>query len=363
MVTPPPVKVVARRQPNPFPAVSGVLERRTGPVNDSQPDAARNHSECIACGAAARGVALHGGHAHRQSLVLLRCSACAHVYLDGWASEFDDDLYAYYAARREATREQLYQPLNTERLRELLEWLGARTKGRRLLDVGCGYGHLVDTAAASGWVALGIDLADDAVAIARSFGVRCIVEDFFAPALDAERFDVITMSELIEHVSAPGRFLRRAHDLLRPGGLLYVTAPNFASLSRRMSGGAWYPIHREHLSYFTPSVLVRLAKGDAGLELLSAETRNFDPRAAMHVAQRVRSVLDGLRRRHSPAAAPAANGSSRSTSSAPTVPPPQRARRLIEKSAALRVAKRAVNAGLSAARAGDTMFMTFRRPR
>jgi SAM-dependent methyltransferase len=338
---------------------SGYARHRVGArgesiVNGSEAECSR----CIACDAPAGGVVLRGGSAWSEGLVLLRCSRCGHVYLDGWAAEFKVDLYAYYEARVGGSREQVYNPLNTKRQRELLDWLGTRTRARRLLDVGCGEGQLVSTASEAGWDALGIDLATGAIAVAQSFGVKCLEEDFFAPSLDAERFDVITMTELIEHVPSPARFLRRAHDLLDPGGLLYVTTPNFASLARRIMGGAWHPIHPEHLSYFTFDLLRRLA-GEAGLELMFGETRNFDPRAALHLVQGAASTI---RPRHP--------SSSRSIQAVDAPPPagampetplPQRMRALLERSAPLRAAKRAVNAALSAASAGDTMFLTFRR--
>lgn len=317
------------------------------------------HSRCIACDASAGTVVFRGGSPWSEGLVLLRCSRCSHVYLDGWATEFVVDLYSYYSLRVGETREQAYNPLNTKRQRELLDWLATRTSGRRLLDVGCGEGQLVCTASEAGWDALGIDLAKGAITIAQSFGVNCVEEDFFAPSLEGERFDVITMTELIEHVPGPGRFLRRARDLLNPGGLLYITTPNFASLARRLMGGAWHPIHPEHLSYFTPGVLRNLAAREAGLELMFAETRNFDPRAGLHLLKAAASKIaprnrSSIASNHGADAAPPAGVTE-------DVPLHQRVRGLLERSAPLRAAKRAVNAGLSAVSAGDTMFLTFRR--
>jgi SAM-dependent methyltransferase len=317
------------------------------------------HSRCIACDATAGSVVLLGASPWSDGLVLLRCSRCSHVYLDGWATEFIGDLYAYYSVRIGKSREHVYDPLNTKRQRELLDWLGTRTSGRRLLDVGCGEGQLVCTASEAGWDALGIDLAKGAITIAQSFGVRCLEEDFFAPSLDGERFDVITMTELIEHVPSPGRFLRRAGDLLNPGGLLYITTPNFASLARRIMGGAWHPIHPEHLSYFTPDVLCDLGAREAGLEVMFAETRNFDPRAGLHFLKTAVSKIAPPSR----ASVTSSHGSGAAQPAGVTgdVPLNQRVRGLLERSAPLRATKRAVNAGLSAMSAGDTMFLTFRR--
>jgi 2-polyprenyl-3-methyl-5-hydroxy-6-metoxy-1,4-benzoquinol methylase len=315
------------------------------PLEATLTNSTTQRSPCIACNAAAASVVLRGATPRSQGCALLRCSQCGHVYLDGWGTAFDRELYAYYARRVGKTREEVYDEMNTRRQRDLLDWLGARTTGRRLLDVGCGQGQFVDTASSAGWRAFGIDLAKDAIAIARSFGVECREEDFFASTLDGERFDVITMTELIEHVPAPGRFLQRARELLGPGGLLYLTTPNFSSLSRRIMGGEWYPVLPEHLSYFTPRVLCELAVKDAGLELVSAETRNFDPNAALYLAKAASRIV--RRRRASNGATERRRGPPASSGAPPPESAAQRLRRLLERSPALRTAKRAVNAGLS----------------
>jgi len=50
----------------------------------------------------------------------------------------------------------------------------------------------------------------------------------------AERFDVILMLNLIEHVERPEALLRRGRELLAPGGMLVVKTPNVDSLDARL---------------------------------------------------------------------------------------------------------------------------------
>ncbi|MBL7942401.1 MAG: class I SAM-dependent methyltransferase [Flavobacteriales bacterium] len=73
------------------------------------------------------------------------------------------------------------------------------------------------------------------------------------------QFDVIVWVEVIEHINHPHRDLAVINRLLRPGGLLFVTTPNFNSIERRWLGEKFNVIDwPEHLTYYTPKTLRRV---------------------------------------------------------------------------------------------------------
>lgn len=121
----------------------------------------------------------------------------------------------------------------------VVDWLGwyhswalARlpASGGTLLDIGCADGRFVYAAARRGLDARGIDhsgrLIDEGN---RRYGgdrlSRASIEELVGAA---QRFDVVTLFEVIEHVPDPADLLRRARSLLNPGGLLFVSTPNRA---------------------------------------------------------------------------------------------------------------------------------------
>lgn len=278
---------------------------------------------------------------------LHRCGACGLVYLEQWSEHFEAALYAYYDERVGEGRAERYDPLNTARQRELLGQWGEVVRGRRLLDVGCGEGHLVDTAIREGWDARGIDLATGAIDICRSLGLPCRVLDFFDASLDDERFDVIAMSELLEHVPQPGRFLARGASLLAPGGLLFATTPNFDSLTRRVVGARWSCIHREHVAYFTEATLAPLAERSMPGCDVSVRSKNLNPG---EIASRLRAASP----RRGARVAQAAHESRARRSQ-------QRLRRALVGSPVLSLLKRGANRVVGAARLGDTLVLTAHR--
>jgi 2-polyprenyl-3-methyl-5-hydroxy-6-metoxy-1,4-benzoquinol methylase len=273
-----------------------------------------------------------------------QCDTCGHRFLDGWEHGYDVALYDYYAPRIGLSKDVLYDPLTSERLRASLERLHPAPRGRRLLDIGCGEGQLVDAALRVGFDARGIDVAEPAIDICRSFGLPCATEDLYSPELDAERFDVITLVETIEHVPDPVRMLRRARELLVDGGVVWLTTPNFASLGRRLLGERWPVLSPEHLSYFTGASLRETARR-AGFGSRTLRSRTLSAAA-------VRALL----RRPDPVEDETATGSHVSAGFAAA----QDLRLRLESSAVLRGGMAAVNAALSVSRLGETLVAELR---
>jgi 2-polyprenyl-3-methyl-5-hydroxy-6-metoxy-1,4-benzoquinol methylase len=234
-------------------------------------------------------------------LTVLRCSNCGLAFLLQWSTDFVPALYDYYANKRHGSREQLYNEVNRLRQQHVLASLGKLVRGRRLLDVGCGIGHFVATAHESGWDALGVDLSTAAIETAQRLGARCEAIDLFDSRLRPASYDVVIMSEFIEHVAPPGRFLARAEELLDRGGLLYLTTPNFDSLQRYLFRQHLPWLAPQHLLYFDPRSFARVLRDSTALELVEMQTKNFSVSRAIQAFRQLRA--DTV----SPASAPASD--------------------------------------------------------
>jgi 2-polyprenyl-3-methyl-5-hydroxy-6-metoxy-1,4-benzoquinol methylase len=118
-------------------------------------------------------------------------------------------------------------------------WLPKPLLGYRLLDIGCGNGTFLLKAREAGWQVVGIDPDPKAIEMARQFGLDTHVG--FIDVLDgqAECFDVITLSHVIEHIHDPRAALSAIQRLLKPGGMLYLETPNIQSLGFSIFGKNW----------------------------------------------------------------------------------------------------------------------------
>lgn len=234
-------------------------------------------TNCVACGSgfSREVVGKAGDAAGLDGAKLYECSDCRTVFKAPWSTTFVPELYGYYAPRKGLSKSDLYDPLTEVRYAALLTKLKSFAQGSRLLDVGCGQGHFVNVAMKTGWDVSGIDLSEHAVAICAQFGLPVRRLDFLEGDLPPASFDVITMFELIEHLPSPGRFVSRAEQLLKAGGLLYLTTPNFDSLDRRVLAALWRGIHPAHLAYYSPRTIRRLIQSQTQLEIVETRTQNL----------------------------------------------------------------------------------------
>lgn len=139
--------------------------------------------------------------------------------------------------------------------------------GRRLLDVGCGGGFLVEAARERGYRAEGIEANDAVVAWCRSRGLDVRAGDVdLLDRYGGAPYDVIVLSAILEHLKSPDGLLDACRRLLAPEGLILVSQASFDGLLPRLLPWGWYGWQpREHFWHFTPASLARLA-ARAGLQ-------------------------------------------------------------------------------------------------
>lgn len=156
----------------------------------------------------------------------------------------------------------------------LLHKLAARyeppDRGYRLLDVGPGLGTLMLEARSKGLEVLGLEPCRRLAARLVDQGLSVIPEPIDTVALPEAAFDIIVMSEVLEHVTSPREVLQKASRFLAKNGLLYLKVPTndclivrVARLLHRLGKQPFFskPLLTHyggyHTYFFTPQTLHR----------------------------------------------------------------------------------------------------------
>jgi SAM-dependent methyltransferase len=146
--------------------------------------------------------------------------------------------------------------------------------GRRLVHVGFVDERRMDAKLEAGtWLharlarvaesIVGLDLSEEGVRWAREQGFEAYAVDAQSPtdvaALGLHPAGVVVAGEIIEHLDAPGPFLRGMRSLLEPDGLLVVTTPNAYRLLNLLAPASGSElIHPDHTAWHSPHTLRNL---------------------------------------------------------------------------------------------------------
>lgn len=178
------------------------------------------------------------------------CSECGSFRLDPMPASVDLlTMYppaTYYAFRLPPRRS------GRDRLKR---WLGfgpvtrepVFAKPGRVLDFGCGAGNDLLRMRAGGWSCAGVEVSQDAVAVARAEGLD--VRPTLSPpeGFPDASFDYVRAYHSLEHVVDPAAVLGDMYRVLKPGGSLFLGVPTNDGMNARLFGPHWWylgaPVH------------------------------------------------------------------------------------------------------------------------
>jgi SAM-dependent methyltransferase len=194
-----------------------------------------------------------------------RCTAC-----DYWASTLPHDVENTSAPDTEYELVS-YEHTRKANYRAILDVLAKRhPAGSRLLELGCADGLFLHMACERGYEAIGIE-PNEKMTGGNPFG-QAIRRGFFPEVLDAsERFDIIALNCVFEHVPDVENLIEAFKRHLAPNGSVMINVPVSSGFMFRLSRTLYrvrvrYPFDRiwqkgfvsPHLHYFAKNSLARL---------------------------------------------------------------------------------------------------------
>jgi len=152
-------------------------------------------------------------------------------------NEYADDEYLTGVYREYAKSRDLKIATARPRLAAIKQ----RANGKRLLDIGCATGFFMETAVEEGFDVRGVEFSSVAISLARPDIRDRILHGDVNTLLgqEAEKFDVVTAFDIIEHVQDPAKFLQDIREILKPGGVLVVSSPDTGHVLRYVMRSKW----------------------------------------------------------------------------------------------------------------------------
>lgn len=173
---------------------------------------------------------------------------------------YQSEQYISHTDSRKGIIHKLYHLVRTytlQKKRAQIVQISGRTSGN-VLDIGCGTGGFLNVMKVAGWNTVGLEPNENARKIAVSKGLDVYnADDLFTLK---QKFQVITMWHVLEHVHELHRYMNRIATLLEPEGVLIVAVPNYTAKDQLAYQQYWaaYDVPR-HLYHFSPDSMKTLA--------------------------------------------------------------------------------------------------------
>jgi len=157
----------------------------------------------------------------------------------------------------------------------IIKKLGPKGK---ILDIGAGSGYYLNFMSKKGYEVQGIEMSERARNHAKSeHGLHIHPDEMFHNRDFKQKFDMISLWHVMEHLYDLNKVMKRFDELLNPNGSLVIALPNYNALEVQTYKKYWngWDVPR-HLWHFSPQSIRKLV-GNHGFEITSMHTMPLDP--------------------------------------------------------------------------------------
>jgi len=203
-------------------------------------------------------------HDKSDKFHLMECSSCGLVSVYPIPSGQKLNEYykkEYYTLPEKGIVGYLEETLNKAVFKTHLKHIKRYAKIGKLLDLGSGNGYFLKFAKENNWQTLGVEMSPDASKYATEQKLEILNDSIENVNLPKNEFEVVTMFNVLEHMTNLNSILRKVRDSLKPNGLLVIEVPNLDSLQRKVFKNSWCHLDvPRHIFHFRKRSFLKLIR-------------------------------------------------------------------------------------------------------
>ena len=191
---------------------------------------------------------------------LLQCKSCGFMFVYPQPTKEElEEIYSenYFDEWGSKEAENALREIKMKTYRKQLLEIGKFQDFHTILDIGCGLGYSLDSAVEQGYEITGVEF-NEVVANEIRQRHEKIYTDLDEILAKNQKYDVITLMEVLEHLPDLSKLFTELHRLMSENSLVMLTTIDADSGRAKFLRDGWYHIHHDHLWYFTPRICTEL---------------------------------------------------------------------------------------------------------
>jgi len=217
----------------------------------------------------------------RGAVGIVRCGKCGLVYTNPMVKEPEKNYWGdekkYYEEARLIFEGKAKSHRDVNYLEDLKAIESLKPKGN-FLDIGTNMGMFLRHTRGRSWNVTGIEPSPALSEMARKyFGLNIKTAYLDKAGFEDEYFDVVTMTDVFEHIPEPKKMLEDIRKVIKRGGILFIKVPNgrynllklaLAKMTGRLKDHDVFDSY-EHLTHFSHDMLKKMLR-ESGFKVRKA---------------------------------------------------------------------------------------------
>ncbi len=218
----------------------------------------------------------------KEEYNLVKCNNCGLIYMNPRPT-IESISKLYEACYTPNNKSYILPTLETQKIRIILKRIWHRFTGRyhdnliksargRVLDIGCGNGNLLLPIRQNGEEVYGVEINPINSKYCNKMGLNVFCGVLEEANFNNDFFDIVILSQVIEHLPSPKKTIEEIYRILKPGGRLYIFCPNYESYLSKLFGKYWHGWYIPfHFYDFNENTIRRLTE-EVGFKVKSTTT-------------------------------------------------------------------------------------------